>query len=764
MRKVIKNTLCSRADLINILLLAIILFIFFSPNIFGHYFFWDDFLSYHVPNKFFYFTNLKDGVLPLWNPYSGAGQPFLADIQTQSLYPLNLLIIPFFNGAVSRTAWLIELWTIFHVFLGGTFLYALTKYFHRSRPASLFSAITYALSLPIVAHCVHINIISTIIWLPLIFLFFHKSLKEKPFKNIILSAVFLAIAFLAGHPQIFFLTIFLLGAYSVFNSLSFLCSAPINVDRIKASIFLYRNPIAIIFLTAGLIAIQLLPFLELVSLSTRSYSSYQFATSYSLEPLQFILSSISPRVFGGYGPLNDYLLPGNFWETASYCGLLGLIFCAIGAFFHKNNKIVIFFTIILLLTLGLSFGGNFIIYPTFYLFLPILKIFRCPGRFLLLYLFSFSILTAFGYDFIMSYDFKNNQELVGYLKKIFHAILLSSIIFVSTIFLLISTISLLSPVGTTTIDNFVKFNIKGIGIFLLLLYAIFLVFQRRLWGNLLNGSFKKYLFLILLLDLFLAGFNFNMGVWSPKKIYDSSPAIDFLKKENASSFRVLTNNVIPSNGGAVHGFSTIETWTATPLSSYKEYTSGQFNSSRPTFSMKPLNSNLLNVKFVFCRENNCLSPELVRVEGFPNLYANPKGLPRTFFVPGKKLIEIKESDLMLIDPNLPSITSYSPNKIEIHLSTKMPGNLFLSEINYPGWQAIVNGNGKKIYYVNKLFRGIYFENGGDYDIIMRFKPKSLLIGSYITFSFVLGLAIIIIGKALLTAGKKYYRLNPHNLS
>src|SRR5688500_13752332 len=52
-----------------------------------------DWLRMHVFYKSYYREALLDGRLPLWNPFSGLGRPFLADAETATLYPLNLLFL-----------------------------------------------------------------------------------------------------------------------------------------------------------------------------------------------------------------------------------------------------------------------------------------------------------------------------------------------------------------------------------------------------------------------------------------------------------------------------------------------------------------------------------------------------------------------------------------------------------------------------------------------------------------------------------------------
>jgi len=52
-----------------------------------------DVFTYFTPFKAYAAEVLRAGRLPLWNPYLFMGVPFLANIQTAVLYPLNLPLI-----------------------------------------------------------------------------------------------------------------------------------------------------------------------------------------------------------------------------------------------------------------------------------------------------------------------------------------------------------------------------------------------------------------------------------------------------------------------------------------------------------------------------------------------------------------------------------------------------------------------------------------------------------------------------------------------
>src|SRR5512140_2502124 len=66
--------------------LALLVAIFFREILLGTAFLWEDFLYFSYPVRNFAATSVAMGSLPLWNPYTFNGMPFLADIQTTVFY------------------------------------------------------------------------------------------------------------------------------------------------------------------------------------------------------------------------------------------------------------------------------------------------------------------------------------------------------------------------------------------------------------------------------------------------------------------------------------------------------------------------------------------------------------------------------------------------------------------------------------------------------------------------------------------------------
>jgi hypothetical protein len=84
-----------------------------------------------------------------------------------------------------------------------------------------------------------------------------------------------------------------------------------------------------------------------------------------------------------------------------------------------------------------------------------------------------------------------------------------------------------------------------------------------------------------------------------------------------------------------------------------------------------------------------------------------------------------------------------PEQIEISVRSDRPGFLVLSDSDYPGWEATVNGKAQPIYRANYLFRAVAVDSGEN-SVIFRYRPASFIWGKRITLA-TLSVSIIMLG-------------------
>jgi len=97
------------------------------------------------------------------------------------------------------------------------------------------------------------------------------------------------------------------------------------------------------------------------------------------------------------------------------------------------------------------------------------------------------------------------------------------------------------------------------------------------------------------------------------------------------------------------------------------------------------------------------------------------------------------------------ILAYRHDEIIVKAALNRPGLLVMSEIDYPGWQAFVNGQRKKILRGNYLFRTVPLE-AGEHTVHFVFKPFSFKIGSTVSG---ISLSVVAIGLLILCRKPKH---------
>src|SRR4030042_2714206 len=166
-------------------------FFFFYDLFDGRYLLTErDLAPYFIPPRFFWVESIKSGDVPWWNPYQFSGHPFFANPQYTVLYPLNSLffLLPFdvaFNAII-----------ILHFFLGGLFTYLLLRDLKASPTGSIISAMIFMLSGYLLSVHSLLTILLSVIWTPLIMMFFRRSLVSRRFKNDLVTAIFITLSFL----------------------------------------------------------------------------------------------------------------------------------------------------------------------------------------------------------------------------------------------------------------------------------------------------------------------------------------------------------------------------------------------------------------------------------------------------------------------------------------------------------------------------------------------------------------------------------------
>jgi hypothetical protein len=345
-----------------------------------------DLTSLFYPAAVYDVQQLRQGQLALWHPDVLGGHPYLAQLQTQVLYPVRwlttLLAIVMSDGELSYTGFAAE--TMAHLVLAGWGAYLFFRRISRSYTAGLFGGIAWGLSGYLTGYPIqHTPILYSAVWLPwLLWSLTHNSLpllslskddrggcrRAVPSEGwgleglrwLFLTALFWAMPLLAGMPQN--------ALYIALVAVPFAAWQIGQAPRELRATLIQRNLLALL-LGIGLMAAQLLPALEIMAYAERTdWAFAQKATGFEIQDL---VGLIYPRL--------------TTWSPL-YVGMPTLLLALISL--RRAGREGVLWLAIAALGLALSLAAQTALFPWLYRAVPIFALFRNQERGALLVSFS----------------------------------------------------------------------------------------------------------------------------------------------------------------------------------------------------------------------------------------------------------------------------------------------------------------------------------------------------------------------------------------
>lgn len=663
---------------------------------------------------------LKSGDLPVWNPFTFAGTPLLANIQTALFYPLNILyfFLPF------NTVWTIQV--ISQPLLLATFMFAYLSSIGISKKASSLSSLTLAFSGFSIAWLEWNTTLHTLVWLPLALLSIEKIFKEGSLRWYITLAFSLISIFFAGFLQTSFYAFVLIGLYTIFKM-----TKSIRRKTESKLMLLKLSVLALLILT--ITSIQWIPTAKLILSSAREYDQGDVLQREDwFLPWQHLIQFIAPDFFGNPSTLNYWGI-FNYMEFIGYIGIIPLTFALIGLFTKqtKYNSPKLFFSAVLVATLILTTPNPISKLP-FHLGIPLISSAQ-PSRQIMLIVFALVFLSALGFEAF----FKAIKDKKSETNK--------------NVYLIVTTII---GLALTALWGFVLFSnrfVKDVSaenilvsrrnlIFPTALFASTVIIISSMWvinkfkENRTKGNVAVFLFTLLFLvtagDLIRFGLKFT-PFSDPDFLYPNTRTIEFLKSDK-TIWRYMTTDrrILPPNFSITFRLQTIEGYDPIYLKRFGQLISSA-QRGEPTLETIPLHRiirpdnfdspvyNLLNVKYVLSLID-LENPKLKKVfqEGETRVYQNMEAFPRAFiissFIQPKSDLEALEQVFSLTKDDIieaAEIIDYRENEVRIKVQSETGGMLVLADSFYPGWQVFVDQKPAKIERVLYALRGTMIPPG-----------------------------------------------------
>ncbi len=748
-----------------------------------------DLAPYFIPPRFFWVESLKQGDFPLWNPYQFTGAPFFANPQNGVLYPLQCLffLFPFdiaFNAII-----------IVHFFLGGFFTYLFVRDLKGSATGALISGFTFMLGGYLLSVHSLLTILLSVIWTPLIMLFFRRAMIRPGIGNEILTGVLITLSFLGGGIEIVYGNFFILLIMMVFSMLS-------NQSKVgnisHRYLLILRSFLIISFSFLLLSAIQLFPFIELWMHSIRGQGiTFREATVWSFAPKDLLLFFL-PDAYGYFLDMKKYWV-SQCWLKTMYTGGLPFILSLLYFLFPHPcrgegrargiRRERVLFLSLMIFSFFLALGQYNPFYSFVYQYLPFFNGIRYPVKFLYIFVLCLAITAGLGFERFNLFSKEGDGSRLRHLLMAFA---------------LISGFSLLLlVVGHGKVEHFLKMREIDFPDF------------NHLSTNLYHA--KRFLFYLTLFFLMLrVGYEMKWKGWTKTLLVfflvtDLLGNMGFYGKERSEDYFKKTEILerIASDQGGLRSFSTAKTiafdtpiliGNAKSLDFLKERHLPSLHMiyrvpdiwgidvvrlkrnddlykamiSLPSISSSRL-IDLYGVKYVISVtpiEDPRFEFVYARLEGLEGnkedlikqntikLYRHKSPLARAWIVSDFKVMDSKEmlstltsqkfqpDKIVLLEEEPSSLTpplewrgkgrgevdflSESNNRLSLRVEARDGCILVLSDTYYPGWKVFVNGKEEKILRANYHFRAVPLPKGV-HRIEFIYTPFSLKLGGALTF-------------------------------
>jgi hypothetical protein len=361
---------------------AVMLFVFLVaayPDMFlfvftDRTFFFRDFGYFGYPLAHYYRESFWRGELPLWNPLSNCGLPFLAQWNTLVLYPGSLfyLLLPL--------SWALGFFCLGHLLLAGVGMYHLSYRWTGNRLAASVAGLAFAFNGLSLNCLMWPNNVAALGWMPVIVLAVEWACREGG-RRLIWAALAGAMQMLTGAPEFILFTWVFLGMLVLGHWIRGRPGRPLWVGRF----------LLLVILVAGLTAAQTFPFLELLSQSQRSSG---FAVTDWSMPGTGWANLLVPMFHTLQKRQGVWFQQGQLWTSSYYLGIavIALALLAMGRIRERRVGLLVAAS---LAGLILALGDQGYVFAWLRKGIPQFGFMRFPIKFIVALTFSVPLLAAF---------------------------------------------------------------------------------------------------------------------------------------------------------------------------------------------------------------------------------------------------------------------------------------------------------------------------------------------------------------------------------
>ena len=662
-----------------------------------------------------------DGVFPMWDPYNWAGQSLLGQMQPGGAFPLNwpLFLTPLENGHIDLR-WIHWHFVLMHV-LAALFMYALVHELGRSRYASVLAGVAFGCG-GYLAATYWPQKVNGAIWIPLIFLLFHRMARaEDPFgrwANAAFCGGAIGMSLLSGHHQSpMYILLALTGLFLYFL-----------LKEIRTSYREGAKFAGIYALTAGaafvVAALQLLPALEYGAEAYRWVGMDEPVTMGQDVPyyLQTNLRLFAVTLLG-------MIVPQAHFQVSTFVGFVCLSLAVYAVCVCWSQQWVRVYSCLALGALAYSVGPFSLLQGWVYAMLPFVDKVRAPAHAVFVFQFALFILAAHGVDRLLAggTDDQPAGPWLAYIQRT-----LTGFGLVCWLLLLGRHIE-----GSMNKHSGDTIMIASVTAFVL---AALLAAARR--GSLSPPGLRVALVALMVFELGVAHSSALTHRTAPDRpglidqLGEFSGIVEFLKTQ-PKPFRFEIRHHDKPNIGGWEGLEMVDGYLASISRDLFDFVSKDWTSRRL----------MLNMVYTVAKDK--ARDAEVEVFSDPSgwkVFRNPDAYPRAWAGYDAAVV-LGKGDEPLPRPETcqdeADVAFEDAGLHQVKVRARMPCAAFLifGDPYFPGWQAYLDGEPTTLYRAHEALRAV-FVAAGDHSVEFAYRPISVYLGGVITALGVLGCLVL----------------------
>jgi hypothetical protein len=483
---------------------------------------------------------------------------------------------------------------------------------------------------------------------------------------------------------------------------------------------------SIAVLAVALSAGQILPTLAYSQLSTRSGLS--FAQAGTGLPLRDVLQFFVTGLVSHWQPL--------------YVGVLSLVLATL-AVIAGRRATKLFWLAVAVVGLFLSFGGNAALFDLVYLLWPGYRLFRGQERHALVVSFALVVLASQGLDVLLLPLRRRERRWLAVIVRYLGLAL--------PVLLLTLGVLVVSLQGSDPSTERVTLS-ERLAFLLLMAFLAWLLLGGRLHQGRVRQTIGWLAVGVLVLDLFTLNRPLSYAPVEP--LFPVTPSIAPMLADETPFFRFQDDYRLPGHTGCAHGLEEVYGITPIKLARYQAFIERVPEEVRWS---------LLGVRYLVTWRGGLERPDGTPIpaeqlhhegESPDMIYVHRLAKePRLAWVVHEVWTARDDDELytLLATPGFDArriavvkgvppavvpatgegetvtVVERRPTRLRLWVTLSSPGLLVLSQSNYPGWEAVVNGEPVKLLEADGLLPAVALPSGTS-DVVFRYRPAPFQVG------------------------------------